>query len=152
MSCQWSWLLQLQWLPATQKCDPLSSADAPVELKTGKMQLLFPMLLPYMCQKKYVPQFLHMQTTFMCRYEVSMSIYMPHMNSMESTMQPRVLVYIHFTLLAYAPEQIYLLLWTLIIPLNCYCSLHRDSTLEHLPVNFFFYIPLPYMYHLQIFP
>ena len=33
--------------------------------------------------------------------ETTMSVYMPHINSMQSTMIPRTLVYTHFTLLAY---------------------------------------------------
>ena len=37
-----------------------------------------------------------------------MSIYMPHINSLQSTMWSGTLVYIHLTLLAYASEQIFL--------------------------------------------
>ena len=44
----------------------------------------------------------------MCKYQTTMSIYIPLMNSLQSTMSPQVLVYIHFTLLAYASEHIYL--------------------------------------------
>ena len=37
--------------------------------------------------------------TYTHRYEANMSIYMPPVNSMQSTMSPEALVYIHFTLL-----------------------------------------------------
>ena len=43
---------------------------------------------------------------FMCRCETSMSVYIPHMNWLKSILWPEVLVYIHFTILPYAPEQI----------------------------------------------
>ena len=44
----------------------------------------------------------------MQRYETSISVYMPHMNSMQLKMLPGTLVYTHFTLLVYAPEQTFL--------------------------------------------
>ena len=34
-----------------------------------------------------------------------MSVYIPHMNSMQSIVQAGTLLYLHLTLLAYAPEQ-----------------------------------------------
>ena len=42
---------------------------------------------------------------FMCTYETTMSVSIPHMDSMQSTISPQALVY-NFTLLPYAPEQI----------------------------------------------
>ena len=42
----------------------------------------------------------------MCRYQTTMSVNIPHMNSMQSIMWPQTLVYIHFTSFAYAPEKI----------------------------------------------
>ena len=45
---------------------------------------------------------------FMHRYETTMSEYIPNTNSVQSIMWPEALVYIHYTLLAYALEQIYL--------------------------------------------
>ena len=49
---------------------------------------------------------------------------MPHMNSMQSTMSPQALVYIHFTLLTYAPEQICLL--------HCIYMSHYPTTLVYI--------------------
>ena len=43
---------------------------------------------------------------FMCISETTMSVYMLHINSLQSTMWPGTLVYIYFTLLAYAPKHI----------------------------------------------
>ena len=43
---------------------------------------------------------------FMCRYQITMLVCISHMNSMQPTMSWQALVYIHFTLLAYALEHI----------------------------------------------
>ena len=65
---------------------------------------------------------------FMCRYQTTISVYMPHMNSMQSAVWPRTWLYIHFILLAYpstnmpATSHMY-------VPLHKYCSLHVDPTL-----------------------
>ena len=48
----------------------------------------------------------HMQISS-CAHETTMSVYMTHMNSLQSTVLPQALVYLHFTVLIYAPEQIY---------------------------------------------
>ena len=45
---------------------------------------------------------------FINKYEPTMSVYMPHMNSMQATMWPEALIYIQSTLLAYVSEQIHL--------------------------------------------
>ena len=42
----------------------------------------------------------------MCRYQKTMSVYLHHINSMQPTVPSQALVYLHLTLLAYAPEQI----------------------------------------------
>ena len=59
---------------------------------------------------KYTPQMphiFHICKLIMFIYETAMSIYRPHMNSVESTMSPGTLMYIlHFQ--AYAPGQIWL--------------------------------------------
>ena len=41
-----------------------------------------------------------------CPHETAVSVYIPDMNIMIYTMSPQALVYIHFTLLTNAPEQI----------------------------------------------
>ena len=41
-----------------------------------------------------------------CPHDTSMSVYMPYMNAMQSTIWKGTLVYIHFILLTYALEQI----------------------------------------------
>ena len=54
---------------------------------------------------KYNSQMPHITSYFMCKYETTMSVCMPHINSLQSTIWPDALVYIHFTLLAYAPNK-----------------------------------------------
>ena len=51
----------------------------------------------HMLLKSHIFELVH------CSY---VSMYLPHMNSLQSTMWSKALVYIHFTLLAYAPEEI----------------------------------------------
>ena len=41
----------------------------------------------------------------MYTYGTSISVHTPHMNSLHSIISPGTLIYIHMTLLAYAPEQ-----------------------------------------------
>ena len=53
---------------------------------------------------------------FMCRYHTTVSVCIPSINSMQSTLSPQALVYLHFILLAYAPEQICLS--------HCACTSH----------------------------
>ena len=43
---------------------------------------------------------------FMCRYQTTMPVNIPYMNSMQSTVWPGALLYIHVTLLVYASEKI----------------------------------------------
>ena len=67
------------------------------------------MLLPWIYQKLIYPlnaiHIPYMQIS-LCWHEATMSGYMLHITSLQSTMLPTSLVYIHFTLLAYSPEQI----------------------------------------------
>ena len=49
---------------------------------------------------------------FTCRHQVTMSLYIHHMNSLQSIMWGGALVHIHFTLQAYAPKQICSPHWT----------------------------------------
>ena len=63
---------------------------------------------------KYVPeQICPLNVTyanyFMCTYKALSSVYILHMNSIQSIMWPKALIYINFTLLAYAPKQICML-------------------------------------------
>ena len=53
----------------------------------------------YAAQMPYIGYFLY-------RYEATMSLYFPHMNSLQSAMSPQALLCIHFTLLAHVPKQI----------------------------------------------
>ena len=53
-----------------------------------------------------------------------MSIYMPHMTSMQSTIWPGTMVYIHFTLLPYATEQLCLS--------HCTCMSHYTFTVVYI--------------------
>ena len=52
-----------------------------------------------------MPQMPHMQISS-CAHETTISVDIPHMSTMQSTMSQQVLVYIQFTLLTYVPQQI----------------------------------------------
>ena len=58
------------------------------------LQLLITITLSYICQKQISSLNATYANNFMCRYQTAMSVYMPHMNSMQSTIL-QVLVYIH---------------------------------------------------------
>ena len=61
---------------------------------------------------------------FMCKCETTMSLHIPHMTLLQWKMWPGALVYIHSTLLAYAPTQIYL-------P-HCTYNSHCTSTIVYI--------------------
>ena len=91
--------------------------------KTHQQQYPVHMLFPYICQQQiffsnatYMP---HIQISS-CACDTAMSLQIPHMNSLPSLMIPEILVKIHFTLSAYAPEQI--------CPSHCICMSHYLST------------------------
>ena len=67
---------------------------------------------------------------FMCRCETTMSVYIPHINAVEWTVQLEALLYIHFTLFAYAPEQIGL-------P-HCTCMSHCNYIALHIQTPYYF--------------
>ena len=71
---------------------------------------------------------------FKCRYVTTMSVYLPHMNSMQWTMGPSPLAYIHSTLLGYSPEPICLPYCTF-VPLYFYCSLYTYPTILHTSIT-----------------
>ena len=85
------------------------------------------MLLPCTCQKlvcsSTVTCRLHMPISS-CGWKTAKSVYMHHMNTLQSAMWPGLLAYIHFTLLAYGPEQICL-------PNNT-CMSHCTATVVHI--------------------
>ena len=68
----------------------------------------FTIILPYMCQEQICPSNDTGANYFMCRNQTTMSVYVHHRNSMQSTVSPESFIYLHFTLLVYASEQIYL--------------------------------------------
>ena len=61
-------------------------------------------------KKKSVAPIYHAIATytnyFISMYHITMSVYIPHMNLMQSLISPQTLAYIHVTIIAYAPEQI----------------------------------------------
>ena len=63
---------------------------------------------------------------FMWRYQKTMAVYIPHMNSLQSTLSPQALVYIQFKLLAYAPNHICLLHQT--------CMSHCSSNIVYMKI------------------
>ena len=74
--------------------------------KPRKLQIFTVMLLPYICLQQICPSNSTYANYFMCRYETTMSVYVPHMNSLQSIMLPEALEYVYFTLMVYAHEQI----------------------------------------------
>ena len=85
----------------------------------------------YMCQQQIGPSNVTYEKQFTCRYEATMSVYILHIKSLQSTLWPETLVYIHFTLLAYTLEQI--CLWHCThIPPHVYCTLYTDPTLLYI--------------------
>ena len=70
--------------------------------KYNQLQQLVHILLTNMCQKQVNLSHATHTRYFMCRYETPMSVYITHMNSLQSIMWPPALVYIHFRLLACA--------------------------------------------------
>ena len=58
-------------------------------------------LLPNMCQKEICsPNAIYStyENQFICTYETTMSLYIPHMNVMQSTLSPGPLLYIHWNM------------------------------------------------------
>ena len=92
------------------------------------------MLLSFMYQQQICPSIViymeYMQTSPCAQ----MSAYMLHINSLPSTMWPGPMVYIHFTLLVYAPEQI-CQSYCMYISLYVYCSQHIQPKLKQLSVK-----------------
>ena len=76
----------------------------------------------------------------MCWYETTVSVYRPCMKSLQWTVWPEALVYIHFTYLAYALEHacyiayIYLTAWLLY-------STHWPNMPDDVQKNWNFYVP-----------
>ena len=105
------------------------------------------MLWPYMCHQQICPLNVTCSYYFMCRYETNVSVYTLKMNSMQSTMWPQTLVYIHFILLENVPQQICLSHHTCLTELIMY-SLCRPNQLQlyllcynHIFFNIYMYAP-----------
>ena len=75
-------------------------------VKKQQLQLLFTMLLSDMSQQQICHSNASYANYFRYRYKTNVSVYIPHITLPQSNTSPEVLVYIHFLLLAYAPEQI----------------------------------------------
>ena len=73
--------------------------------KHNKLQYLVHILLSCTCQKQICPSNATYANYLMCRYEITIILYMPNMNLLQSTMWLRTLVHIQFTLLAYVPDK-----------------------------------------------
>ena len=74
--------------------------------KYNQLQQVCHILLTNMCQNKYVLKCHIYAYYFLCRYDTTMSVYILHISSLQSKLQPGALLEIHFTLFAYAPKQI----------------------------------------------
>ena len=81
-----------------------------------------------MCPNINMPLKCHMCLLFYVQISDNyFSIYIFHMNSLQSTIWPRELVYIHFTLLAYAPKQVCL-------P-HCICMSHCIASVVYITIE-----------------
>ena len=91
-----------------------------------------------MCQQQICPSnatYVTHANYFMCRHKTTMSVYKPHMSSLQWTMIPGALIRIHFTWLAYAPEKHMCATLHIYVTLHFYCSLHIDTTLLHISIK-----------------
>ena len=88
------------------------------------------MLLLCTWQKLICPSMLHINLICQKLHVNIRHIYV----SIYASYEHMAVVYIYFTLLAYAPEQICMPHCTC-VPLHCYCSLHIDPTLLHIQLH-----------------
>ena len=80
-----------------------------------------PWVYMYVCICEHMHVWMFLPET----YETTMPVYIPHMNSLQSTMSPKTLVYAYFTLLVYAYKQIHL-------SLHVYSTTYIDLILLHI--------------------
>ena len=92
------------------------------------------MLLSYFCHQTYDNQMPHVQNQFIYKYWASISICMPLMNSLQSTLWQGTLVYTHLTL-RHMPLNKYSCNIQKYISLYCFCSVPIDPTVVHTSVN-----------------
>ena len=86
----------------------------------------------YCCQicarNKYAPQMPYIYMPHLsitsCSHESTMLLHIPCMNSLQSTVQPGIMLYKHFTLLTYVPQQMFLSHQT--------CMSHCSNTLLYM--------------------
>ena len=102
--------------------------------KIQKTATIIPHILPTMCQKQICPS----NTAYMQHMQVSTCLHIcqhiPHMMPLQSIISLQTLVYIYFTSLAYAPDEICLPHCTYVPP-DVYHSLNIDPTLLHKSVK-----------------
>ena len=84
-----------------------------------------------MCQQQICPSNVIYANKFMCRYQTTMLLYIPHMSSLQSKLSPQALVYIHLTLLAYCHEHICLLHQTTM----SHCTSNRSTCRYHITAH-----------------
>ena len=85
-----------------------------------------------MCRAESSP--VSLKNLHQCRYETNALVHIPHTASLQCTVWPGALVYIHFTLLAYTPVQIRCHI-THTCPTEPLISLHINPTLLHIQVT-----------------
>ena len=66
----------------------------------------------------------------MCRYQTTLSVYMPHINSVQSTLWPKTLVYIHSNYWHMPHEKMVSATLYIYVPLQFYFRLHTNHTLN----------------------
>ena len=76
------------------------------KIKQKNCNSLFTILVPHICWQQIFPWNAIYANLFLCRYQTTMAVYIPHMNSLHSTLPPQALVYTQFKLLLCAPEHI----------------------------------------------
>ena len=83
----------------------------------------------------------------MCRYETTVTIYVPHMNPLQSGTRNTGIHALH-TMGICSCTNMHATIY-IPVPLHCYHSLHADSTL-HIIKNNKLLLPLTYIQHTQI--
>ena len=110
--CPWTYMPAMlhRNVPLHYYCSlHVNSISLHIQVWKNFMAISIYMLLPSIYQQQIWPS----NVTYMLYVQISpsadmrhMPVYTSHMNSIQSTVLPGALVYIYFTLLQYAPEQI----------------------------------------------
>ena len=137
----WIWVTQLLWYMDIY-------GHCCMCMPTGICNIYFTCYYQVCASNKYASWRSYIQIS-LCAHDTAISVSIHHIISLQSTMWQEALVYMYFTLLAYASEQICLPHCIYIcVPLYHHCSLHNfTSKFKTTNCN---YLALPYMCQQQI--